>query len=156
MNSAPVQRTLISLATLSLVLLTSFSPFFSRRAEAQFVRPFGGYIVNVDYQTCTCGFIIFTVYDKTTYTEYRIIYFYLLQFLEKLGIGFPDWLSMGIPRIYEYYAIWPGSQANVVGNYIPYTGGATCWAISSTGCSPVTGAGDGYLLNMGTSLLSDG
>lgn len=157
MLSDTMKRTLLSLL-LAVVVCTSFaySPFFAQKANAQFIRPFGGYLVNVDYMTCSCGFIIFTVYDKTTYTTYRIIYFYLLQMLEKIGISFPSWLSWGIPRIYEYYAIWPGSDANVVGNYLPWSGGATCWVISNTGCSSVSGAGDGYLLQMGTSIFSNG
>lgn len=132
------------------MVVTLFAPF--KKADAQYLVPFGGYIVNVDYATCSCGFVIFDIYDKTKQTEYRIIWFYLAQLLSDLGLEMPDLLEMGIPRIYAYGAIWPGSEASVVGNFVPYPG-AICAVISSTGCSVAEPGAAGYLLNMGTSVL---
>lgn len=141
-------------AFLSIVIATSlFLPVRTMIAQTQsYIVNFGGYMVNVDYMTCNCGFIIFTVYDNATKVEYRIIYFYLLQLLEKLGIDFGTWLSMFIPRIYAQYAIWEGSNANVLGNFIRYQG-ASCLVISGTWCTVESGVGDGYLWNMGTSFI---
>src|SRR5690606_8546642 len=90
--------TLVSVVVLAPTLFFGFV----QKAEAQYLVPFGGYLVNVDYETCTCGFVIFDVYDKTKQTEYRIIWFYLAQLLSDLGLEMPDLLEMGIPRIYAY------------------------------------------------------
>lgn len=122
---------------------------FPYRAQAQLV-PFGGHIANVDYVTCSCGFVIIDVYDTAKQVEYRIIWFYLAQLLEDLGLELPGSDILPPPRIYAFGAIWPGSTANVVGTFFPVPG-AMCFTISSTGCSPVEAGGAGYLVKMGTS-----
>lgn len=123
--------------------------------SANYITPFGGYLMNVDYETCSCGFIIFTIYDTTQQRQYRVVWFYLTQVLEQLGI---DWEIEGfpipIPRVYlaasPYF--WTGQRVDVLGNFFPYEN-ATCLMISSSGCSTVSGAGDGYLINLGSSFF---
>ena len=126
------------------------------RAQAPLL-PYGGAISDVDYVTCNCGFIIFTIVDTVTYTQYRFVHFYAAQVIEKLadaiGIEFPSFLSLLVPRIYLWGAIWPGAGAvSVLGLYFPYPN-APCLQISSTGCSVVYPGAQGYLYNMGTSLF---
>ena len=123
-----------------------------RESEAQLLMPFGGVVVDVDYVTCSCGFIIFTVHDISKNTEYRIIHFYVAQVLEKLGVDFGV-MGAFIPRLYEYGTMTiPGYEPNVVGNFFPYPG-AMCLVISTTGCSPVSPGAAGYLVGMGSSAL---
>ena len=149
MNTRTKVNTIV-VALLSLVLAISFfAPTHDTDAFGLFT-PFGGYLTYVDYMSCNCGFIILYVYDKAKHMEYRIIYPYALQALEKLGIDF-GWLGMLVPRVYAQYAIWPGSNANVLGQFFPYKN-AVCLIISSTGCSTVSGF-DGYLYQMGTSFV---
>ncbi len=137
------------------------SPLPAEKAEAQlnYLVPFGGELVYTDYTTCSCGFIIFTINDVSTNREHRVIWFYFLQFLSDIGLDFGIFEGL-IPRVY-LYCIGPkwatGScfwgNPNTVGNYFPYEG-ATCWMINpelTPPCVPVEGAGDGYLIGMGTS-----
>lgn len=127
--------------------------FVPQHASAQLV-PFGGYIANVDYITCDCGFVIIDVVDPAKQVEYRIIWFYLAQLLEDLGVfeELPGADIIPVPRIYAFGAIWPGSTANVVGDFFPVPG-AMCLMISITGCSTVEVGGSGYLVKMGTSIV---
>jgi hypothetical protein len=46
------------------VFLIPFRQVFAQ--SGGILTPFGGHIVDVDYETCDCGFIIYTVYDITT------------------------------------------------------------------------------------------
>jgi hypothetical protein len=134
------------------ICLSLFVATHTVKASAGYIVNFGGYLVDVDYATCDCGFVIFTVYDKSTHMQYKAIWFYVAQLLEDLGVKWEiAGMPIPIPRIYADYAIWPGSDANVVGNFFPYED-ASCLVITSTGCATVNGAGDGYLINMGTSM----
>jgi hypothetical protein len=143
---------------MSAVFVSMFAAIFLftpvHPARAFLLRPFGGYLTDVDYETCTCGFVIFTLYDKTTKSTYRVIGPW--PGLDQLfGIIISNLFGISIPRIYYLdYAVWPGSDANVVGSFFPYPS-ATCLAFSNTGCS-TAGSGDGYLFQMGTSISSDG
>lgn len=113
------------------------------------LQPFGGIVVDVDYVTCSCGFIIFTVFDVRTFGTYRIIHFYVAQVLEQLGLS----LEIPIPRLYMFpTALIPGYQPYVVGNYVPYAG-APCATICQNGCCLVEPGAVGYLFNMGASGL---
>lgn len=149
MNTRAKVNTIV-VALLSLALAVSFFVPTQKTDALGLFTPFGGYIVNVDYMTCNCGFVIFTIYDNATHMQYRIIWPYLLQALEKLGMDF-GWFGMFVPRIYAQYAIWPGSDANVLGQFFPYEN-AVCLYIISTGCSTAEGY-DGYLFQMGTSFV---
>lgn len=134
---------------LLVVMVVTFTAIPFHNASAQFVN-FGGYLVDVDYTTCSCGFIIFYVYDINKKLTYAIIWPYVLQVLERLGVDLGIFGGV-IPRLYDYGVIIPGYEVNVVGNFVPISGGASCLVISTTGCSPVTGF-TGYLIGMGTSI----
>ncbi|MEK7606441.1 MAG: hypothetical protein AAB458_02525 [Patescibacteria group bacterium] len=138
-----------SLALTFLFIVTFLIPV--HKSEAQLLTNFGGYLVDVDYITCSCGFIIFTVHDISKNVQYTIIWPYLAQALESLGVDF-GFLTGFISRLYEYGMIIPGYEVNVLGNFFPYQN-AVCAEISSTGCSVVTPGANGYLVGMGTSLL---
>jgi len=127
-------------------------------------KGFGGVVTEVDYTTCSCGFIIVTVTPKGDGEDEKYIFLWVAQVIEKilglLGISLEGFLNdfgipLVIPRLYHFLppSIFFAYEQNILGNYIPVPN-APCAKITWPYCSIVyPDNAAGYLYNVGTSLL---
>lgn len=125
------------------------------------MQPFGGSIDSIEYN-CLCALAVnITIENTTNRTQPdQYMFYYGAQLMELMAefLGIEELddvnehvmdLGLPIPRLYEFYALYPGPQ--VLGNYIP--GEFQCWAfVGPPDWCRVQGEAEAAIVMMGTSL----